>query len=68
MSEPVRVVVAEDEAIIRLDLAEMLGEAGYDVVAQASNGEQAVQLAIELRPDLVVMDVKMPVLDGISAA
>ncbi|KGN42719.1 response regulator receiver [Knoellia aerolata DSM 18566] len=63
-----RILVAEDEAIIRLDLAEMLGEAGYDVVAQASNGEQAVQLAIELRPDLVVMDVKMPVLDGISAA
>ena len=63
-----RILVAEDEAIIRLDLAEMLGEAGYDVVAQASNGEQAVQLANELRPDLVVMDVKMPVLDGISAA
>ncbi|MFC7492494.1 MULTISPECIES: ANTAR domain-containing response regulator [unclassified Knoellia] len=63
-----RILVAEDEAIIRLDLAEMLGEAGYDVVGQASNGEQAVQMATELRPDLVVMDVKMPVLDGISAA
>ncbi|MFW5471544.1 ANTAR domain-containing response regulator [Knoellia sp. CPCC 206435] len=63
-----RILVAEDEAIIRLDLAEMLGEAGYDVVGQASNGEQAVELATELRPDLVIMDVKMPVLDGISAA
>ena len=65
---PKRILVAEDEAIIRLDLAEMLGEAGYDVVGQASNGEQAVELATELRPDLVIMDVKMPVLDGISAA
>ena len=63
-----RILVAEDEAIIRLDLAEMLGEAGYDVVGQASNGEPAVELATELRPDLVVMDIKMPVLDGISAA
>ena len=63
-----RIVVAEDEAIIRLDLAEMLAEAGYEVVGQASNGEQAVELATSLRPDLVIMDVKMPVLDGISAA
>ncbi|WP_106296778.1 ANTAR domain-containing response regulator [Knoellia remsis] len=63
-----RILVAEDEAIIRLDLAEMLGEAGYDVVGQASNGEQAVEMATALRPDLVIMDVKMPVLDGISAA
>ncbi len=63
-----RIVVAEDETLIRLDLAEMLGEAGYDVVGQAGNGEQAIELARELRPDLVVMDVKMPVLDGISAA
>ena len=63
-----RVLVAEDEAIIRLDLAEMLGDAGYDVVAQASNGEQAVEMATELRPDLVIMDVKMPVLDGLGAA
>lgn len=63
-----RILVAEDEAIIRLDLAEMLGEAGYEVVGQASNGEQAVEMATALRPDLVIMDVKMPVLDGISAA
>lgn len=65
---PVRVLVAEDEALIRLDLAEMLAEAGYDVVGQASNGEQAVALAKSLRPDVVIMDVQMPVLDGISAA
>jgi AmiR/NasT family two-component response regulator len=64
----IRILVAEDEALIRLDLAEMLTEAGYDVVAQASNGEQAVDLSRVLRPDLVIMDVKMPVLDGISAA
>jgi two-component system, response regulator PdtaR len=63
-----RVVIAEDEALIRLDLAEMLGEEGYDVVAQAGDGEKAVQLAEELRPDLVMLDVKMPKLDGISAA
>ena len=64
----IRILVAEDEALIRLDLAEMLTEAGYDVVAQASNGEQAVDLSRALKPDLVIMDVKMPVLDGISAA
>lgn len=64
----VRVLVAEDEVLIRLDLVEMLTEEGYDVVGQAGDGEQAVELATELRPDLVVMDVKMPKLDGISAA
>jgi two-component system, response regulator PdtaR len=63
-----RVVIAEDEALIRLDLAEMLGEEGFDVVGQAGDGERAVELAEELRPDLVVLDVKMPKLDGISAA
>jgi len=63
-----RIVVAEDEALIRLDLAEMLGELGYQVVGQASDGEQAVALVKEHRPDVVIMDVKMPVLDGISAA
>jgi len=63
-----RVVIAEDEALIRLDLSETLGELGYDVVGEASDGERAVALAEELRPDLVILDVKMPVLDGISAA
>lgn len=61
-------MIAEDEALIRLDLAEMLVEEGYDVVGEASDGEQAVALATEHRPDLVVMDVKMPKLDGIEAA
>lgn len=65
---PRRVVVAEDETLIRLDLAEMLVEAGYDVVGQAGDGQQAVAMVRELRPDVVLMDVKMPVLDGISAA
>jgi two-component system, response regulator PdtaR len=63
-----RVVIAEDEALIRLDLAEMLAEEGYDVVGQAGDGRRAVELVEELRPDLVVLDVKMPKLDGISAA
>lgn len=63
-----RVLLAEDEALIRLDLAEMLAEAGYDVVGQASNGEEAVSLAQSLRPDLIIMDVKMPVMDGLTAA
>lgn len=65
---PRRVVIAEDEALIRMDLAEMLGEEGYDVVGQAGDGARAVALAEELRPDLVILDVKMPVLDGIAAA
>jgi AmiR/NasT family two-component response regulator len=63
-----RVVIAEDEALIRMDLAEMLQEEGYDVVGQAGDGARAVELALELRPDLVILDVKMPVLDGIAAA
>jgi len=63
-----RVLIAEDEALIRMDLAEMLVEEGYDVVGQAADGEQAITLAEQLRPDLVVLDVKMPRLDGISAA
>ncbi|MFZ2013028.1 MAG: response regulator [Nocardioides sp.] len=66
--EPRRVVIAEDEALIRMDLAEMLAEEGYDVVGQAGDGERAVALAEEHRPDLVILDVKMPVLDGIAAA
>ncbi len=61
-------LVAEDESLIRLDLIEMLKEEGYDVVGEAADGASAVRLAEEHRPDLVVMDVKMPVLDGISAA
>ncbi len=63
-----RVVIAEDEALIRMDLAEMLEEEGYDVVGQAGDGQKAVELARGLRPDLVILDVKMPVLDGIAAA
>jgi AmiR/NasT family two-component response regulator len=63
-----RVVIAEDEAIIRLDLKETLAELGFEVVGEASDGEQAILLAEQLRPDLVILDVKMPVLDGISAA
>ena len=63
-----RVVIAEDEALIRMDLAEMLAEEGYDVVGQAADGEMAVALAEELLPDLVICDVKMPKLDGIAAA
>ena len=63
-----RVVVAEDEALIRMDIVETLRDNGFIVVGEAGDGERAVELAIELRPDLVVMDVKMPKLDGISAA
>lgn len=65
---PRRVVVAEDEVLIRLDLVEMLREEGYDVVGEAGDGQRAVELAEELRPDLVIMDVKMPRRDGIDAA
>ncbi len=61
-------VIAEDEALIRLDLAEMLAEEGYAVVGQAEDGHRAVELAVELRPDLVILDVRMPRLDGIAAA
>jgi response regulator NasT len=63
-----RVLVAEDESLIRMDLVEMLREEGYDVVGEAADGAAAVEQAEQLKPDLVVMDVKMPVLDGISAA
>jgi response regulator NasT len=66
--EPVRIVVAEDEALIRMDLVEMLGEAGYTVVAQASDGAEAISLVAEHQPDLAILDVKMPILDGITAA
>ncbi|RRD47531.1 ANTAR domain-containing response regulator [Tessaracoccus sp. OH4464_COT-324] len=62
------VLVAEDEALIRLDLVELLIEEGYEVVGQAGDGEEAIEMARALQPDLVIMDVKMPKLDGISAA
>jgi two-component system, response regulator PdtaR len=65
---PKRVVIAEDEALIRLDLKEMLEEEGYAVAGEAGDGRAALELAAELQPDLVILDVKMPVLDGISAA
>ena len=68
MQEPLRVVVAEDEALIRMDVVATLQEAGYEVVGEAGDGEEAVRLAIELVPDLMIMDIKMPKLDGISAA
>jgi response regulator NasT len=63
-----RVLIAEDEALIRLDLAEMLREEGYQVVGEAGDGQEAVELAESLKPDLVIMDVKMPRRDGIDAA
>ena len=63
-----RVLIAEDEALIRLDLSEMLVEEGYDVVGEAADGETAVRLAEELKPDLVILDIKMPIMDGLAAA
>jgi len=67
-ASPIRILVAEDEALIRMDLVEMLVEAGYEVVAEASDGAQAIELAQLHKPDLAILDVKMPILDGISAA
>jgi len=64
----VRILVAEDEALIRMDLVEMLQGAGYEVVAEATNGQEAVELTQLHKPDLAILDVKMPVMDGISAA
>ena len=64
----IRVVIAEDEAIIRLDLKESLEEEGYEVVGEAGRGDQAIELVRELRPDLVILDIKMPVVDGLTAA
>ena len=68
--EPVgrRAVVAEDEALIRMDIVETLQEGGYDVVGEAANGEEAIAVARALKPDVVVMDIKMPIMDGITAA
>ncbi len=68
MLEGLKVVVAEDEGLIRMDVVASLEEAGLTVVGQAADGEEAIALATSLEPDLVVMDVKMPKLDGISAA
>jgi response regulator NasT len=65
---PTRVVIAEDEAIIRLDLKELLQEEGYDVVGETGRGDEAIELVRRLRPDLVILDIKMPGLDGLSAA
>ena len=67
-SAPARVLIAEDEALIRLDLKEMLEEEGYEVVAEVGDGQQAVERATELSPDLVILDIQMPVLDGLAAA
>jgi two-component system, response regulator PdtaR len=67
-SRPTRVVIAEDEAIIRLDLKELLQEEGYDVVGETGRGDEAIELVRDLRPDLVILDIKMPGLDGLSAA
>ena len=63
-----RILIAEDETLIRMDLAEMLRESGYEVVGEAKDGEEAISLAHELKPDLTILDVKMPKKDGISAA
>lgn len=68
MMQKLRILLADDEALIRLDLREMLTEAGYEIVGEAANGQEAVQLAQELHPDIVIMDVKMPVMDGLTAA
>jgi AmiR/NasT family two-component response regulator len=68
MSEALRVVVVEDEALIRMDVVATLEEAGFEIVGEGANGEEAISLAKEHQPDLVVMDIKMPKLDGISAA
>jgi response regulator NasT len=68
VAESRRVLIAEDEALIRLDLREMLVEEGYDVVGEAGDGETAVRLAEDLKPDLVILDIKMPIMDGLAAA
>ncbi len=67
-STPWRIIIADDESLIRLDLREMLGHLGYDVIAEAGDGRTALDLAKKLQPDLVIMDIKMPEVDGIMAA
>ena len=68
MSEPLRVVVVEDEALIRMDVVSTLEESGFEVVGQGADSEEAIALATDLEPDIVIMDIKMPKLDGITAA
>ncbi|MCZ7525768.1 MAG: response regulator [Acidimicrobiia bacterium] len=68
MPNPTRVVLAEDEAIIRLDLKELLEEEGYEVVAETGRGDEAIELVRELRPDVAILDIKMPGMDGLTAA
>ena len=65
--DPVRIVIAEDEAIIRLDLKESLIEEGYDVVGETGRGDEVVQLVRDLEPDVAILDIKMPGMDGIEA-
>lgn len=66
--DKLKVVIADDEALIRLDISEMLTEAGYEVIGEASNGEEALDLVTKLKPDLAILDVQMPVMDGLKAA
>ena len=68
VQQPTKVLVAEDEALIRLDLVELLTDEGFEVIGQAADGNEAVKLARELEPDVIIMDIKMPGLDGITAA
>ena len=66
MLNKLRILLADDEAILRLDLREMLADAGHDIVGEAANGQEAVKLAKELKPDFIIMDVKMPIMDGMQ--
>lgn len=68
MLKKLRILLADDEALLRLDLREMLTDAGHDIVGEAGNGAEAVELARQLKPDFIIMDVKMPVMDGLTAA
>lgn len=68
MLKRLRILLADDEAILRLDLREMLADAGHEIVGEAANGQEAVKLARELKPEIIIMDVKMPIMDGITAA